>query len=559
MLRILTLLVLLALGAGVPAQTQAPVDLIIHNARVYTMDAQNPTAEAVAMRGDRIARVGSSAQVLPLQGPATRVIDAQQATIVPGLHDSHGHVVSLGASLQTLDFRGTSSYQQVVELVRTRVAGARPGEWIMGRGWDQNDWSRKDWPTHEALTAVSPNNPVYLVRIDGHAALANSRALAVSGVTPSSPDPVGGRILRTVSGAPTGVLIDAAQDLVELRIPAADAAQLRAQIELADDQLRSVGIATVHDAGSDSAVFDAYVTLIDSRRLKTRIYMMLSDSLPVMTAFFRNGPILDYENHRLAVRAIKVSADGALGSRGAALLQPYADEPGTTGLLTTPPEEVYARTLAAAKAGFQVCIHAIGDRANRIVMDIFERVEREVPGARDLRLRNEHAQILNAADIPRFAALGVIASMQPTHATSDMPWVPARIGRARMEAGAYVWQTLLKSGARIASGSDFPVEEPNPMLGFYAAITRQDPSGSPAGGWMPDERMTREQALRSFTLDAAYAAHAETLTGSLEEGKLADLVVLSRDIMRVPPPDVLTTTVRMTVVGGEVVYERQAQ
>lgn len=254
------------------------------------------------------------------------------------------------------------------------------------------------------------------------------------------------------------------------------------------------------------------------------------------------------------MRAIKISTDGALGSRGAALLEPYADEPATTGLLTTPPEEVYAQTLAASKAGFQTCVHAIGDRANRIVMDIFERVQREVPGARALRMRNEHAQILDAAEIPRFARLGIIASTQPTHAASDMPWVPARIGRARMEEGAYRWQTLLKSGATIASGSDFPVEQSNPMLGFYAAITRQDASGAPPGGWMAGERMSRQQALKSFTLDAAYAAHAETLTGSLEAGKLADFVVLSSDIMRVPPPEILRTTVRMTIAGGEVVW-----
>ena len=553
------LLVVLAAAMSVSAQAPTPADLIIHNARVYTMDAQSPQAEAVAMRGDRIVRVGSNAQVLPLRGPATRVIDGQQATIVPGLHDAHGHVVSLGASLQTLDFRGTSSYQQVVEMVRTRVAGARAGEWITGRGWDQNDWTRKDWPTHEALSAVSPNNPVYLTRVDGHAALVNRRALAVTGVTPSTVDPVGGRLIRTVSGEPTGVLIDAAMDLVELRIPAAGPAQLEAQILLADEQLRRFGVTTVHDAGTDGEVVEAYKRLIDAGRLKTRLYVMLNGSLAALTPYFARGPLADYANHRLAVRSIKVYADGALGSRGAALLQPYADEPGNTGLLTTPPADLYALTLAAAKAGFQTCIHAIGDRANRIVMDTFERVEREVPGARDLRLRTEHAQILNGAEIPRFAKLGVIASMQPTHATSDMPWVPERIGRTRMEEGAYVWQSLLKSGATIASGSDFPVEEPNPMLGFYAAITRQDPSGSPSGGWMPRERMTREQALRSFTLDAAYAAHAETLTGSLQEGKLADLVVLSRDIVRVPPHDILTTTVRMTVVAGEVVYERQAQ
>ena len=274
-----------------------------------------------------------------------------------------------------------------------------------------------------------------------------------------------------------------------------------------------------------------------------------------MTPFLERGPLADFANHRLAVRAVKIYADGALGSRGAALLEPYSDEPTTSGLLTTPPDEVYAQTVAAARAGFQVGIHAIGDRANRQVMDLFERVQREVPGSRALRMRIEHAQILDAAEIPRFAKLRVIASMQPTHATSDMPWAAARIGNARVEEGAYVWRRLLDSGAVIASGSDFPVEDANPMLGFYAAITRQDIAGNPPGGWTPRQRMTREEALASFTRQAAYAAHAETLTGSIEAGKLADMLVLSKDIMRVPPQDILTTTVRMTIVGGEIVYQ----
>jgi len=300
---------------------------------------------------------------------------------------------------------------------------------------------------------------------------------------------------------------------------------------------------------------DAYKRLIDAGRLKTRLYVMRSGSLDELRPFFDAGPIADYGNHRLAIRAIKIVADGALGSRGAALLEPYADEPGTMGLLTTPPEQVYALTVAASRAGFQTAIHAIGDRANRVAMDVFERVQREVPGARDLRHRIEHAQILDAAEIPRFARLGIIASMQPTHATSDMPWVPARIGSARMDEGAYVWRKLRSAGTRIAAGSDFPVEDPNPLLGFYAAITRQDPSGNPPGGWMPAERMSRIEALRAFTIDAAYAAHAETWLGSLEAGKLADLVMLDRDIMRVAAQEIPQTTVRLTVVGGEVVYD----
>jgi predicted amidohydrolase YtcJ len=536
------------------AQSAATPDLILHNARIYTMDAARTTAEAIAIRGDRIARVSTNADVLALRGSATRVIDVSGAAIVPGLQDAHAHFTGLGASMQSIDLRGTTSYEQVVGMVRQRAASARAGEWIVGRGWDQNDWSDKQWPTHDLLSAASPNNPVYLTRVDGHAGLANRRALELAGVTNANADPAGGRLIRGSSNEPSGVLIDTAQALVSSKIPPASDAQLDEQILLADREMRRLGLTMVHDAGTDGRAVEAYKRLIDTGRLKTRLYAMLRGPLAALQPAFDKGPITDYGSHRLAVRSIKVVADGALGSRGAAMLEPYADEPGTTGLLTTPPDDVYALTLAASKAGFQTATHAIGDRANRLVMDIYERVQREVSGARALRLRIEHAQILDRAEIPRFASLSVIASMQPTHATSDMPWVPARIGRERMEEGAYVWRKLMSSGATIAAGSDFPVELPNPLLGFYAAITRQDPKGQPASGWMPGERMSRDEALASFTRNAAFAAHAETLLGSLEAGKLADLVVLSKDIMRVAPPEIVTTNVRMTIVGGEIVY-----
>ena len=550
-------LVLTAVGLAAVtafAQQNAPPDLIVHNARIYTVNERSPLAEAIAVRGDRIAAVGPEADVVGLRGQSTRMLDARGATVVPGIHDAHGHFTQLGASLQILNLRGTTSYAQIVDRVRRRAATARPGEWILGRSWDQNDWADKNWPTHDALSAVSPNNPVYLTRVDGHAGLANGRALEIAKVTPSTHDPDGGRIIRGTGGRPTGVLIDRAQGLVTEHIPSDTPAQIEANALRADEEMRRLGLTMVHDAGTNGATVDAYKRLIDAGRLKTRLYVMLRGSLSELTPFFRRGPIADERNRRLAVRAIKIVADGALGSRGAAMLEPYSDEPSTSGLLTTPPEEVYGQTLAASRAGFQTAIHAIGDRANRMVMDVFERVQREVPMARALRMRNEHAQILDAAEIPRFAALGVIASMQPTHATSDMPWAPARIGLARTQEGAYVWRTLLNAGGTIAAGSDFPVEEPNPMLGFYAAITRQDPAGHPPGGWMPDQRLTREETLRAFTLNAAYAAHAESVLGSLDAGKLADLVVLSTDIMRAAPKEILTTTVRLTMVGGEIVY-----
>jgi predicted amidohydrolase YtcJ len=459
--------------------------------------------------------------------------------------------------LQELDLRGTISYGQIVDRVRQRAATAKPGEWILGRNWDQNDWANTEFPTHDALSAAAPINPVYLTRVDGHAGLANAQAMTAAGVSASTKDPQGGRIIRGAGGRPSGVFVDAAQELITTHIPRETPAQTAERAQLADREARRVGLTMVHDAGTSQRVVDVYRSLFAAGRLKTRLYVMLLGSLDELAPAFARGPIVDEFDHRLAVRAIKIIADGALGSRGAALLQPYSDEPGNVGLLTTPPDVVYAETLAASRAGFQTAVHAIGDRANRLVLDTFERVEREVPAARNLRLRVEHAQILDAADIPRFARLRVIASMQPTHATSDMPWVPARIGRARMEEGAYAWRRILATGARFAAGSDFPVEEPNPLLGFYAAITRQDRNGQPPGGWMPDQRLTRDEALRAFTLGAAYAANAEAFSGSLEAGKMADLVMLSRDIMQVPPREILSTTVRMTMIGGEVVYDDQ--
>ena len=559
-LGVLSVLSGLTLVASVAGCGRAdPADLILHNARVYTVNNASPTASAIAIRADRIALVGDDRAALRLRGDETRVVDARGMTIVPGLHDAHGHVTGLGERLQILDLRDTTSYDQVVERVRERARSVSSGEWILGRGWDQNDWPAQEWPSHGALSAVSPDHPVYLTRIDGHAGLANARAMAIAGVTRATPDPAGGRILRDASGAPLGVFVDNAEDLITAHIPATSAAGRDERIRLADEEMRRLGLTMVHDAGASQDTIEAYRRLADAGAIRTRLYVMRSgSSLRELMPLLEQGPIAD-DTHRLVVRAVKIYADGALGSRGAALLEPYADEPGTMGLPRMRSEEMYAMVAAATRAGYQPAVHAIGDGGNRMVLDVFERVQREIPGSRGLRMRLEHAQILDARDIPRFADLNVIASMQPTHATSDMPWVPARLGTARMEEGAYVWRRLLDAGATIAAGSDFPVEEANPMLGFYAAVTRQDLSGNPPGGWMPRERLTREQALRAFTLDAAYAAHAEQLLGSLEEGKLADFVMLSRDIMAIPPEQIPATEVMMTVVGGEIVFEREPE
>ena len=547
---------LLAAAACSVTEPVPPADLIVHNAVIYTVNDRQAKADAVAVRDGRFVVVGSNADALKLRGPKTRVVDAQGRSVVPGLQDAHGHFTNLGASLQMLKLRGTSRFDQIVEMVRARAATARPGEWILGRSWDQNDWPDKAWPTHDTLTAAAPNNPVYLTRVDGHAALVNKAAMDAAGLSRATRDPDGGRIIRDARGTPSGVLIDHAQQLVSGRIPEVSDQQLEEHILLADAEARKLGLTMVHDAGASPREVEAYKRLIDQGRLKTRLYVMLSGSLDALRAAFAQGPIKDYAKRRLVVQAIKIVADGALGSRGAALLEAYADEPRNAGLLTTPPEQVHAVTLAAAQAGFQTCIHAIGDRANRQALDVFEKVYGEAPVARNLRQRIEHAQILDEADIPRFAQLNVIASMQATHATSDMPWVAVRLGPARTAEGAYVWQKLIRSGAVLANGSDFPVEEPNPMLGLYAAITRQDATGHPPGGWMPDERLSRAEALKSFTWNAAYAAHAEQELGSIEPGKYADLVLVDHDIMTAAPADILKTTVLLTVVGGEVVYEK---
>jgi predicted amidohydrolase YtcJ len=544
----------LALTARPGAQQPAP-DLIIHNAHIYTAVDGRWQAAAVAIRGTRLVAVGQDAEILKLKGSATQVVDLGGKTVVPGLTDAHGHFTNLGSSLQRLDFRGITSYDEIVAMVKRRASTARPGEWILGRAWDQNLWADKVFPTHEKLDEAAPNNPVYLTRVDGHAGLANTKAMQLAGITRATEAPAGGRIIKDARGGASGVFVDLAQGLVTEKIPPESDAQFEEQILLADKECRRLGLTMVHDAGNGKRAIDAYKRLADAGTLQTRIYAMVRGSLAELEPFFKAGPLTNYHDHHVIVRAIKIVADGALGSRGAAMLEDYSDEPGNKGLLTTPPAEVYAQTLAASKAGFQTCIHAIGDRANREVLDVFERVQKEVPGARDLRMRDEHAQIISASDIPRFGRLQVIASMQPTHCTSDMPWVPTRIGAKRTADGAYVWQKLMKSGAVLASGSDFPVEQANPMLGLFAAITRQSVDGNPPEGWAPDQRLSRVEALKSFTIDAAFAGHLEKELGTIEAGKLADLVVLSRDIMTVPARDILTTTVVKTMIGGKWVFE----
>lgn len=544
--------VLLALAPRAPAAE--PADLVLTNGVVHTVDAKRPRAEAVAVRGNRIVAVGSAAEARAFVGPKTRVVDLAGRTVVPGFDDSHAHMLGIGFARLDVDLTGTRSWSEVVERVAAAVRTRRPGEWVRGRGWHEGKWDApapgavRGFPTHHALTAVSADNPVVLERADGHAVLANARAMALRGITRATASPEGGEIVRDAAGEASGVFVDNAERLVAA--PERSADEVRRALELAMDECLSKGVTSLTDAGAGTDVIALYREAVAAGRLRTRLYVMAA-GLPTMRALERPDP----KDGFLAVRAVKLYADGALGSRGAALLEPYADDPGHSGLLVTPPEEILEAVRFALAHGFQVGTHAIGDRANRIVLDTYEKAMAEHPGARDPRLRIEHAQILDATDIPRFARLGVLAAMQGIHCPSDRPWAPARLGEGRVAEGAYAWRKLLDAGARILNGTDAPVEDLSPIQNFHATVTRQDSSGRPPGGFDPGQKLTRTEALRTMTLDAAYGSFAEREKGSIEVGKLADLVVLSQDILSVPDERLLQTRVEMTVLDGRVLYE----
>ena len=534
---------------------QAPADLVVTNARIYTSDVNRPVAEALAVRGGRIAFVGSNRGALALAGPRTERLELTGRTVIAGMVDAHAHLLGLGQALRTVDLVGTRSYEEVIARVAERAKTARPGEWIRGRGWDQNDWADTRFPTHAALSRAVPNNPVYLTRVDGHAALVNAKALELAQVTAATPDPSGGRFIRDSAGNPTGVLVDNAQGIVGRVIPAASRAELQEQTLAAIAEANRWGLTGIHDAGVGPEGIAVYEELAKAGRYNLRNYVMIRASDSVLDGFMRRGPQKALYDGRLWIRAIKITADGALGSRGAALLEPYSDDAGNAGLLTTPPERIKSVAVRALKAGFQVNVHAIGDRANRIVLDQFEAALREVPTA-DHRFRIEHAQILSYQDIPRFAELDVIPSMQGSHQTSDMYWAPNRLGTARL-GGAYAWRSLLSTGVVIPNGSDFPVEAVNPLISFHSFITRQDAENYPAGGWMPEQRTTRQEALLSITLWPAYAGFMENESGSLTAGKYADFVVLDRDIMTLAPEEILGARVLMTVLSGRTIYRSE--
>jgi len=502
---------------------------------------------AIYTSGGTIRDVGPAAE-LQRKYPATNTIAILNGTILPGLTDAHAHLYGLGVALDVVDLNGTTSYDEVIARVKQRAATAAAGEWIVGRGWDQNLWADKTLPHHAKLSERTKKNPVYLTRVDGHAALANSAAMRAAGITAATKDPDGGRIVRDANGNPTGVFIDAATDLVENAMPAPSAEQRKARVLASAQNIAANGLTEIHDAGITPETIVAVQELIDEGRFPIRVYAMLGDNAALLDQWFSGKPLINYGG-RLTVRAVKLYADGALGSRGAALLAPYSDDPGNSGLMLATPQHLQDVASRGRAAGFQVNAHAIGDRGIRNVIDAYANAG---VSAKD-RFRVEHLQVIAPDDIPRLVQHGIIASMQPTHATSDMYWAEARLGTERAK-GAYAWRTVLNAGGRLALGSDFPVEAVNPFFGLLAAVTRQDQKGWPEGGWHPTEKLTLAEAIRGFTSDAAYAAFEEGTRGTIEAGKLADFTIVEGDLFAMPANELHKTKVRYTVVGGKVVY-----
>ena len=535
---------------------QPPADLIVTNARIYTVDDSRPVVSALAVRGGRVAFAGDLRGAMALRGAQTRVVDLGGRTVIPGMVDAHGHVSGLGDALAIVDLVGSTSVEDVVARVVARSGGKTAGQWISGRGWDQNRWGDTRFPSHDKLSAALPNNPVILGRVDGHAIYANKKAMELAGITAATKDPEGGQIIRGADGSPTGVFVDNAMALVRRVVPPATRDEVKRAVLAAIAEAQKWGLTGAHDAGADETVLGVYEELGKAGQMNFRMYAMISGGrteTPALDRLIARGPQSALYDGMLWIRSIKLYSDGALGSRGAALLDPYSDDAKNNGLLVSDPKFIEAIAVKALNAGFQVNTHAIGDRGNRVTLDAYEAALKQVPVA-DHRFRIEHAQILNYADVPRFAQLGVIPSMQASHQTSDMYWAGARLGVHRLP-GAYAWRALLNSGVVIPNGSDFPVEYVNPLISFHAAMSRQDANDWPAGGWYPEQAMTREEALKAMTIWPAYAAFQERDLGSLTPGKYADFTVLDQDIMRVPASLVLKTRVVSTWVGGKAVYE----
>jgi predicted amidohydrolase YtcJ len=533
------------------------VDLIFVNGNIYTVNEHQPRAQAIAIKKDRVVFVGSNGDAKKLANDKTHIVDLAGKTVVPGLTDSHCHIFGIGRREMNLNLEGTNTRQDFLAKVKERVAGAERGKWVTGRGWIETFWRPPQFPTRQDLDKIAPDNPIFLTRVDGHAAVANSAALKIAKVDNHTADPFGGQILKT-NGEPNGMLLDNAMDLVEKVIPKPTEAEREQALLLGIEREIKLGWCEIQNAGSHKDEVDLIRKQYANGKIKIRMINAVYGPGAEAQSFLPEGSTINAYDHRFTQRTIKVIFDGALGSRGAALLKPYNDAPNTSGYLTEKPEDLKPMFEEALRRGIQVETHAIGDRANRTILDLYEAAFKAVPNEqrkiKEPRWRVEHAQIVDPADLPRYAKLGVIPSMQPSHAISDLFFAPARLGMDRL-VGAYAWQSFLKSGAIICGGSDAPVERGEPMIEFYAAVARKSIKGESGDGWHPEQAVSREQALKMFTIWPAYAAFEENDKGSIEAGKLADFTVLSQDIMRIPEPEILKTRCEMTVIGGEVAFD----
>ena len=528
---------------------------VFFNGHIVTMNGSLPEAQAFAVDSGRIVAVGTNEKILHAYREIVP-IDLHRRTILPGIVESHVHLLSLGQSFIELNVAGVDTPDEAVEMVRRRAAQTPAGEWITGWGWNDGAWA-KAYPTNERLSRAAPDNPVWLRGLHGFAGWANAKAIEIAGITRDTPNPGKGEILKDPqTGKPTGILKNEAQSLITAHIPPLSPMLIEKALSLAGEECLSYGLTTVHDADVSKPVLDVLRTLASKGRLKTRVYALLdATDKDLIEPFLQHGPAIDPDGW-LTVRCIKIFADGALGSRGAALFEPYSDAPETRGDLTTSPEEIHRLTARALKAGMQVAVHAIGDRANRVTLDAYEAALREAPEAKDPRLRIEHAQVVDLQDIPRFKALGILSSMQPPHCTSDMPWAEKRLGPERIR-GAYAWRRFLDASVRVLLNSDFPGETPNPFWGMYAAETRQSTDGRPEGGWHADQCLTRSEVLRAYTVESAFAGFEENTSGQIAPGMLADFIVISGDILNMPSKALLTLKVEQTYIGGSLVYNRR--
>src|SRR5271167_1656673 len=550
-LKYLLIVFTLIVAAAAPARGVPTVVADVHGYTLVGADLQ--TFTALAFEGGKVLQIGDSAS-LRSRYPSAQVIDGRGKTLLPGLIHAHGHVLDLGLQSMEIQLTGTTSLHQAQQIIRVYAQANPQRAWLVGGGWNQVIWNLGRFPTAQELDGAVADRPAVLGRIDGHAMWLNTKALHAAGITKESQDPTGGRIERDPAGNPSGVLVDKAMDLIEAVIPQTSDAERLAALRAATAHMNSVGQTGVGDAGVSAKDIASYKRLADQDELSVRVYAMIFDTGHDFIEFSKGGPLIGYGNDRLTVRSVKLLADGALGSRGAALLAPYSDKPQQHGLLFMSDADMQHKIETALKAGYQVNIHAIGDAANHQVLDAFEAAYRSV-GGRQLRNRIEHAQVVAPSDIPRFKQLDLIASMQPTHATSDMNMAEARIGPQRLK-GAYAWRAFLDQGTAIAGGSDFPVESDNPFFGLHAAVTRTDHTNQPPGGWHPEQAMTLLEAFRAFTLNAAYAEHQEQTSGSLEPGKWADFILIDRDLFKIPPADIWKIRVEQCWLGGKRVYSR---